>query len=200
MADIVTTKSQLRTQLRQARRDHVAGLPAAVSALVFRAPPGPVRDRIASDAVIGLYHATDSEAPTGGYARHFLEAGHRIALPRISDGEGVMAFHDHTDPYDGSDLEKGPHGILQPGAAAEELVPDVLFVPLIGFTRQGHRLGQGGGYYDRWLARHPETTAIGLGWDMQELDALPLEDHDMPLSAIITPTRIIGLPEDAANA
>ena len=200
MAETLTTKAQLRTQLRQARRDHVASLPAAVSALVFRAPPGPVRDLVAPDAVIGLYHATGSEAPTGGYARHFLEAGHRIAMPWIADGEEVMTFREHTDPYDGSDLEEGPYSIMQPPAAAKELVPDMLFVPLLGFTRHGHRLGQGGGYYDRWLARHSETTAIGLGWDVQELDAIPLEDHDMPLTAIVTTTRVIGLPRSNDHA
>jgi 5,10-methenyltetrahydrofolate synthetase len=64
------------------------------------------------------------------------------------------------------------------------------FVPLVGFTADGQRLGQGGGHYDRWLAAHPDTVAIGLAWDMQLADELPTEPHDRPLAAVVTPTRI----------
>ena len=185
------SKSILRTKLRKARAEHVTALPGAVSALVFRRPPAPVMAIIPDGATIGLYRAMESEAPAAGYARFFAEAGHRIALPRIGE-DGAMAFHAHTDPFGESDLEAGPHGILQPAADADTLMPQVLFVPLVGFTENGHRLGQGGGHYDRWLAAYPETTAIGLAWDVQRLDTLPLEEHDMPLSAIVTTTRIYG--------
>lgn len=68
----------------------------------------------------------------------------------------------------------------------------MLFVPLVGFTAEGARLGQGGGHYDRWLADHPDTTAIGLAWDGQRVDDLPTEAHDIPLAAVVTPTRIYG--------
>jgi 5-formyltetrahydrofolate cyclo-ligase len=82
--------------------------------------------------------------------------------------------------------------MVQPLATAEAIVPDLLFVPLIGFTDSGARLGQGGGHYDRWLAEHPDTTAIGLAWDMQKVAEVPQESHDMPLTAVVTPTRIYG--------
>ena len=65
-------------------------------------------------------------------------------------------------------------------------------MPLVGFTAMGDRLGQGGGYYDRYLAAHPQTMAIGMGWDMQEVPELPTELHDIRLSAIVTPTRVLG--------
>jgi 5-formyltetrahydrofolate cyclo-ligase len=65
-------------------------------------------------------------------------------------------------------------------------------MPLVGFTAQGDRLGQGGGYYDRYLAAHPQTVAIGMAWDIQEVPELPIELHDMRLSAIVTPTRVLG--------
>ena len=103
-----------------------------------------------------------------------------------------MTFHANTDPFDESDLVDGPMGLRQPAAGLPELVPAVLFMPLLGFNTNGDRLGQGGGFYDRWLAAHPATLAIGMAWDVQEMDDLPVEDHDMPLAAIITPTRILG--------
>jgi len=192
VTDITDQKAALRKQMLKARREHVASLPGSVSALLFRRPPAPVMEMIPGDAIIGLYRASEAEAPAAGYARFFLEAGHSVALPRIAPGSRMMTFRTHTDPFDESDLEEGPHGIMQPAADAAEVEPGVLFVPLVGFAQSGHRIGQGGGYYDRYLAANPDATALGLAWDVQEVDELPIEEHDMPLAAIITPTRIYG--------
>ena len=101
-----------------------------------------------------------------------------------------MLFREWSDPWDDDLLDEGPYGALQPGGPAPGLVPDALFVPLIGFTADGHRLGQGGGHYDRWLAAHPACLAIGLAWDCQLVDRLPVEPHDRRLNAVVTPSRI----------
>ena len=186
------TKSELRKHLRAARKAHVDALPDNMRALMFHRPPAPLLARIPAEAVIGLYHAAPFEAPAAAYARFFRDAGHTIALPHFADRAAPMDFRHHTDPYAQDDLEVGPFGILQPADDADVLMPDVMFVPLVGFTARGERLGQGGGFYDRWLAANPATLAIGMAWDVQEVDSLPLEDHDMPLAAIITPTRILG--------
>ena len=185
-------KRNLRKNLRKARLDHVATLPESVRGLLFRRPPAPIAALIPAGAVIGLYHPTVGEAPTGGYARFFAEAGHALALPRFSDGEKPMEFAIWTDPWGDGDLEVGPYGALQPADDAKSIAPDVLIVPLLGFTASGARLGQGGGHYDRWLADHPDTLAIGLAWDVQELPALPVEAHDRPLAAVVTPQRMFG--------
>ena len=187
------TKSELRRTLRAARKAHVEALPDPIRGLLFHRPPTPLLARIGDEAVIGLYHAGPYEAPTAGYARFFHEAGHTLALPRFATRDAPMEFAHHSDPYDESDLAVGPYGMLQPEAAADTLIPDVLFVPLVGFTADGARLGQGGGHYDRWLAEHPPRLAIGLAWDAQLCAALPNEAHDVPLDAVITPTRMYGL-------
>ncbi|KLI63752.1 5-formyltetrahydrofolate cyclo-ligase [Aurantiacibacter marinus] len=192
MPDISNSKAELRKGLRKARRDHAANLPPQVSALVFRRPPGPVIDLVPEGAIVGLYHAASHEAPAAGYARFFMEAGHTLALPAITHADAAMQFRTHTDPFGQTDLEEGPMGIMQPKAGAPAVLPQVLFVPVVGFTEIGHRLGQGGGFYDRYLAEHPGTVALGMAWDVQKVDELPLEDHDMPLTAVITPTRIYG--------
>lgn len=192
----LTSKHSLRRTFLEARRNYTAGLPDTIRALLFKRPPAPLMELIPPDAVIGLYHATDAEAPAGSYARFFFEAGHQIALPRIGEVEGAMEFGGHSDPFEGTDLEPGPHGLMQPGSEADVMTPDAVFVPLLAFTRTGARLGQGGGFYDRWLASHPDALAIGLAWDMQLAEGLPMESHDVPLDAIITPTRIYG-PFDA---
>lgn len=186
----MTDKSALRARLRAERRAHVAALPVATRALILSRPPAPVAARVPQGSVVGLYHATANEAPTLGYARWFAENGRRLALPWFAGADSPMRFRAWTDPFGLSDLEPGPFGHLQPGAEAEPLVPDTLFVPLVGFTADGHRLGQGGGHYDRWLADHPEAVPIGLAWDMQRLDSLRHEPHDRVLAAVVTPTRI----------
>lgn len=190
---ISQSKSKLRKALIAGRREHVAGQSSAIQALLFNRPPASLAATIGLDAVIGLYHATPYEAPARGYARFFLEAGHTLALPYFADSDAAMTFRAHTDPHGDSDLVDGPFGLKQPDEGAPEIVPEVLFVPLLGFTESMARLGQGGGHYDRWLAEHPGVTAIGLAWDAQLVETLPTEPHDMALDAVVTPTRIYGL-------
>jgi 5-formyltetrahydrofolate cyclo-ligase len=81
--------------------------------------------------------------------------------------------------------------IPSPTDEAEALVPDLIIAPLIAFDRQGYRLGQGGGYYDRTLEALRKTGrvfVIGLAYSGQEVDRAPRDDHDQPLDAILTET------------
>lgn len=192
-------KIALRNDLRARRNAHVAGLDARVKALMFMRPPSPVVAMVPDGATVGLYVAGPAEAPATAYARFFHEAGRKIALPWFSGRDAPMIFREWTSPWVDDLLVPGPwKGIVQPSGDAAELVPDVLFMPLVGFDENGCRLGQGGGHYDRWLAAHPGTTAIGLAWDCQLVDQLPHEPHDQPLNAVVTPTRIYGPWENAA--
>ncbi len=185
-------KTALRARMRAERRAYVAALPGSTRALILSRPPAPVAARVPEGCVVGLYHAGPEEAPTAGYARWFQENGRVLALPWFAGRDAPMEFRAWSDPFASSDLEPGPWGALQPLPDAEPLVPDVAFVPLLGFTADGHRLGQGGGHYDRWLARHPGTLPIGLAWDVQLMDSLPVEGHDRRLAVVVTPTRIHG--------
>ncbi|WP_442789648.1 5-formyltetrahydrofolate cyclo-ligase [Novosphingobium sp. SL115] len=192
------TKAKLRKKLRARRNAHVAGLDPRVRSLMFMRPPSPVMALIPQNAVIGVYLAGAGEAPATAYARHFHEAGHRVALPWFADRSAAMTFREWTTPWVDETLVPGPwQGIAQPGADAGELVPDVLFVPLVGFDEDGGRLGQGGGHYDRWLAANPHAIPIGMAWDCQLATDLPVEAHDRPLRAVVTPTRFYGPFEDS---
>ncbi len=68
------------------------------------------------------------------------------------------------------------------------VVPDVVVVPCVGFTAAGHRLGYGGGYYDRWLAGQRQVVAVGVAWSFAELDlaTFAAEPHDIPLAFVVT--------------
>ena len=80
-------------------------------------------------------------------------------------------------------------GIASCGGAV--VVPDVVLVPCVGFTREGYRLGYGGGYFDRWLAEHPGVTSIGLAWGVSEAQ-FAAEPHDQALTLILTETEVIS--------
>ncbi len=90
-------------------------------------------------------------------------------------------------------LVDGPFGAKVP-ADPEFIEPEILIVPLVAFSRDGGRLGYGGGFYDRTLellrAKRP-TLAIGFAYSAQEAADLPLEDTDQPLDMIVTESGVI---------
>lgn len=183
-------KAALRRSYRQVRAEHVASLPVGLRALMLSRPPASLVELISDDATVGVYHPTGSEAPPLGWARWLSETGRRVALPWFASRSAPMEFRLWSNPWDESELESGPWRALQPGADSEAVTPDLVVVPLLAFTADGHRLGQGGGHYDRWLDAHPHVPAIGLAWDCQLAEELPLESHDRSLAAVVTPTRM----------
>ncbi len=78
-------------------------------------------------------------------------------------------------------------------SAGAPAVPDVVLVPCLGFTREGFRLGYGGGYFDRWLANHPEVTAIGVAWSIGVLDSGAFEPQafDQAMALIVTEQGVV---------
>jgi 5-formyltetrahydrofolate cyclo-ligase len=73
-------------------------------------------------------------------------------------------------------------------------VPDVLIAPCLGFTATGFRLGYGGGYYDRYLGKHPDICALGAAWDEGLLgpEEFSPQSHDVPFVAVFTPSHTWG--------
>ena len=84
--------------------------------------------------------------------------------------------------------------IMVPPDGSSNVQPDVMLVPGLGFTAQGARLGRGGGFYDRWLAGF-RGKKIGLCFEVQLLQELKIEAHDVLMDFIVTEKRILPLPE-----
>jgi 5-formyltetrahydrofolate cyclo-ligase len=112
-----------------------------------------------------------------------VHIGHDVALPHVADGADRIRFT-HWQP--GMTLHGGIAGIPQPEAVHPAVQPAIVLAPLLGFDRAGRRIGQGGGFYDRWFADHPEALRIGIAWSIQEVPAIAVDPWDIPLHAIVT--------------
>ena len=111
------------------------------------------------------------------------DQGKIVLLPRTPEEPGPLSFH----AYEADKLETGKYGILQPLAESPVHLPDILLVPLVACTADGHRLGYGGGYYDRTLASlSPRSFTIGCAYEFQLVESFPAQPHDMQLDTILT--------------
>jgi len=102
---------------------------------------------------------------------------------------GALIFR-HWTP--GDPLETDLGGCPAPLPSAEAVIPDLILTPLLAFDRDGGRLGQGGGYYDRTLAALPDVPRIGLAYAGQEVEALPMDAHDQWLDGVLTEVGYIA--------
>lgn len=141
---------------------------------------------------VALYNAVNNEVQTTGIADYMLKQGKRLVYPRIRGTE--LDFFEITKL---TDLTPGSFGVLEP--RGENLVPvtelDLIVVPGVAFDMTGHRLGYGKGYYDRTLAAcREDCNKVGIAFDFQVTDKLPILEHDQVLNLLVTDKRIIIFP------
>lgn len=131
--------------------------------------------------VIGVYVAARGELSLMPFIDRALAQGLRLAAPRVA-GPGLLEFISLEEPS--RQLQPGAYGLLEP--QGEPIEPDDLgaaLIPGVAFDLRGGRLGQGGGFYDRWLSAREEmglyTLCVGVGYQWQLMDEpLPMEPHD----------------------
>ncbi len=113
--------------------------------------------------------------------------GHAIGLPVVM-GKGEPLIFRSWRP--GDTLISGAFGTSFPGADRQEVGPDVVLVPMLAFDSAGHRLGYGGGYYDRTLTRLRRggraVLAVGVAYAGQQVPRIPTGEHDQKLDWIVT--------------
>lgn len=182
----MTSKDALRTRVRESRALRTADdLDAAGRALTRR-----VLAYVADAQVVALYLSMGDEPPTRDLADALRERGVTVLSPVMAPGRTL----DWAE-YTGSDgLRAAAYGIAEP--SGPRLGPDVLaragaiVLPALAAGRDGGRLGRGAGYYDRALAyAGPEAVRIALVFDDELLADVPLEPHDRPVHAVVTPAR-----------
>lgn len=161
---------------------------AAIAARLCRLlppPPGPV----------ALYWPIRGEPDLRPLAAVLAARGYSLALPVIVRRRHPMVFR-RWQP--GRPLLRGVWNIPVPPAEAGELVPAVVVVPVVGVGPAGHRLGYGGGYYDRTLARlQPPPRVIGVGFPGARLAHFPAEPHDRPLDLYVDPHGVVSFARAA---
>ena len=186
-ADLPQQNQKLRERLRFRRRHFAANLDEMTRLIAFRAPPAPLADIFSAHSSIGAYAACGGEPDILPMLASYVEEG-RIALPQHAGRIHTMTFRRWQSS---AELMTGPWGTPQPADTAEAAVPGLILCPLVGFDRQGGRIGQGGGHYDRYFAAHPTALRIGVAWSVQEVDVVPSESTDIALDAVLTEQEFI---------
>ena len=134
---------------------------------------------------IAVYLASTQEIDLSPVIRKMLAMGVKVVAPRWNGETYELAV---LKGLDEAHLRQGPMGILEP-AEAEIVSPkeaEIWLVPGLAFTRNGKRLGYGGGWYDRFLVEAPKDAwKIGIAHAFQVVDDLPSESHDILLSKVI---------------
>jgi 5-formyltetrahydrofolate cyclo-ligase len=129
-----------------------------------------------------------SEVQTAALIQRLHEAGKRVVLPRIVEGEIAAVTYAPGDPVAATSF-----GAMEPVGA--ELVPaedvDVVIVPGVAFDRRGGRVGYGGGFYDRLLSRAPSAPAVAVAFDVQLVDGVPQGRNDSRVDVIVTEDEVI---------
>ena len=183
-----SAKAVLRMHMRNLRRQFVRDHPEAdwqagdkasemLAALKFKRP-----------GVIAVYRAAGNEMDPRPLGENLIALGWSIALPACEQFDTPIVFRAWAP---GDRLAPDVMGIAAPLAAAE-VRPDIIIAPVLAYDFFGNRLGQGGGYYDRTLealrdqARPP--AYVGLAFAAQEVDQVPVYEHDQRLDAILTET------------
>ena len=174
-------KAGLRAEAKTARKRFTRTPDAAREAEALQTV---IRERWKDYPTVFLYTSFGSEFPTDGLIREALREGKRVGLPRIGQ-EGQMRFHRYLP---GDSLEAHPYGMKEPLEGSPVLEPDehtLILVPGLLFDTDGYRLGYGGGYYDRYLAKYPQAHSCGIGYSVQLVPALScLDTQDIPLKEI----------------
>ena len=142
--------------------------------------------RNAQNNVISAFHSFGTEISTFELFDKLVAEGWTTALPVVVAKNTPLLFRQWAP---GDALVLGRWDIQIPPETAPEVQPDVLLVPMLAFDRKGYRMGYGGGFYDRTLAKLralKKVTAIGIAYAGQEIDMVPRDDHDQPLDWIMT--------------
>jgi 5-formyltetrahydrofolate cyclo-ligase len=192
--DTAGEKAELRRHLRVLR--------AAVGDERRRAAERKVCDELFAEMAaldpdkgsVGLYAAMASELSLDRLAVRLCEQGYRLAYPAVLS-DAKMAFytsaHATFDELAQTPLFLKPAQALSSSELKSLILVEpqelaALVVPALAYDARGYRLGQGGGYYDRYLRKLDERVAVwGVGFAVQMLDLLPVERHDVPLERVI---------------
>jgi 5-formyltetrahydrofolate cyclo-ligase len=189
--DIVEKKRALRVAAL-ARRDALS--PEARAHAATQLAERGLPFQIFKHEVVSAYEPMRSEFDLRPLLEKIRAAGGKIVLPAIVEGRILFRLQEP-----GAKLVAGTFGTSEPPARARELKPDVLLVPLLAFDAKGGRIGYGKGFYDGALARlraEKRVGAVGIGFEAQRVDEVPMGPRDQRLDLILTEERAYWVPRE----
>jgi 5-formyltetrahydrofolate cyclo-ligase len=141
---------------------------------------------------VALYSPVQNEVDTEAILEDALAAGKQVYFPRLNRGDGT----EFVQVFSRAELFVRRFGIAEPAGTNVLLLEDSpglsVFIPGVLFDRRGHRLGRGGGWYDRALAQFGNRGVfIGLAYEIQIVESLPVESWDQKVHYIITENKVI---------
>jgi 5-formyltetrahydrofolate cyclo-ligase len=183
-AELESLKADARLAMRAERA--LAVSPEAALAVLNTFPP-----ELARLSPVAGYWPVGTEIDPRPLLAMLAKLGCAIALPRMQQRDAPARFLAWRA---GEALSADAFGVPSPPTSGTELAPALIIAPLLAFDRKGRRLGQGGGHYDRIIAKHRPLGAIiaGLAYAAQEIETVPVGAHDAPLDWIITEREAIG--------
>ena len=185
-------KTNLRTQYLEKRKAIPKEKKQAADKAICRKIASTVSFRFADTVMV--YSALPSEIDITELIETALAQGKRVVFPRCVPGTPIMNFHVVTDL---TALEKGSFSIMEPPADSPIWTPTdadkaICIIPGVIFDPQGHRVGYGKGYYDRYFS-DKTVQRIGIVYDDFVLPSLPHGRYDLAVDLIITEKRLISI-------
>jgi 5-formyltetrahydrofolate cyclo-ligase len=153
-----------------------------------------------SAAIVAAYWPIKDEASPLSLLDCAAAYGIATALPVVTGRHTALIFRLWRP---GEPLVAAAFGLQEPDAAAPEVRPDFIFMPLLAFDRRGHRLGYGAGHYDRTLTQlraRGRAITVGIAYSVQELPEIPTEDHDQKLDYVLTDREWINCQTGSLDA
>lgn len=139
------------------------------------------------DAKVAGYVALRGEIDITQALTELSTRGNEVCLPVIAGDDKVLQFLQFSPDIP---LMAGKFGVLHPPLHSPSIIPDVVLVPLVAFDANGSRLGYGGGYYDATIRslrlQNKTVKIIGVAYSLQQLENIPVEEHDERLDVVIT--------------
>lgn len=180
------------TRWRKSERERLIALRQAMPVATRQALDTRLVDQLAGllaerGQIVSLYWPFRGEPDLRGLARSLTEAGVTCALPVVVAKTQPLIFRSYAP---GDALEPGVWKIPVP-SNAPEVVPDVLLAPVVGFDRQGYRLGYGGGFFDRTMAAcSTPPKLVGVGYEIARVQTIFPQPHDRPMDLVVTEAGI----------
>jgi 5-formyltetrahydrofolate cyclo-ligase len=175
-------KAVMRHELRRKRRELPDELRRELDEGIFR---NVIRSQKFREAdTLLMYISCGGEPDTYGILLEALRLKKQVAVPRCGKA-GAMSFYLLRDR---SELRPMAYGIPEPTGTEQPVLTEktLCLVPGIAFTERGERLGQGGGYYDRFMQKYPQVYTAGLCYSFCMQKELPIEAHDICVQAVVT--------------